>query len=198
MAYSNNVGESFYVTVNHGKNSNKANKVSWSSNPPLTYNSVTQNGDDLVFTHDVAGVYAVTVEVDYGNGNICSTDLSLVWEDVLAVCGGDQAGGEGQASFNYPNITKSGVFYIEYDFKGNIDKMEVYAGGTLIHDTGSQTYSSGSPFGFNYDPVVDGLLEIIMNDGQTGSLWEYRMYCPGEAPNEIQGVALADVTIVNP
>ena len=106
-------------------------------------------------------------------------------DGMLVECGNKVEAGENFAEFYY-DIPTSGIVYIEYDFYSAKDNMRVYIGDRLVHETGMTSHEKGSPFGFNYDPSM-GRIKVTLNEfeGRSGTAWEFVLYCPGQAPQEV-------------
>lgn len=176
------VGETIEMNINHGMNTEHVTDITVDTPP-----EVTQNGDNQ-FTSNTAGVYSVKVIATYGE-HVCEKTVTLEFKekepDNVISCGDETNGSKGYAEFFHPS-TEEGIYYIEYDFDGAPDTMRVFAGDTLIYNTGSKVYKDGSPFAFYYKPSF-GKLRVVMNEeGKIDSIWQYTMYCPSsDIPPEV-------------
>jgi hypothetical protein len=194
------VGQTITFTYNHGKNSGLLKGVSMELPP-----EVTKVGDNKV-TSNTAGAFQIKFIADYGDGNLCEKTLIVEFTHPtpppsgggdngsggnVILCGQTANSSSGFGEFTHP-VTEEGIYYIEYDFFGAVDRMFVYVGGNLIYDTGERKYKDGSPFGFHYKPS-DGELKVRMNNAGSGTKWAYTLYCPSSVPQEVKDKA----TIVN-
>lgn len=189
------VGQTITFTYNHGKNASLLKGVSMELPP-----EVTKVGDNKV-TSNIAGAFQIRFIADYGDGNLCEKTLIVEFTqqtpppssggDNVILCGQTVNSLSGFGEFIHP-VTEEGIYYIEYDFLGAEDRMYVYVGGQLIHDTGERKYKEGSPFGFHYKPS-DGELKVKMNNAGSGTKWTYTLYCPSSVPQEVRDKA----TIIN-
>lgn len=189
------VGKTIEFTYSHGKNASLLKGVSMELPP-----KVTKVGDNKV-TSNTAGAFQIKFIADYGDGNLCEKTLIVEFTQPtpppssgsnVIPCGQAANSSSGFGEFTHP-VTEEGIYYIDYDFFGVSDRMYIYVGGQLIHDTGERKYKDGSPFGFHYKPS-DGELKVkINNAGSSGTAWTYTLYCPSSVPQEIKDRA----TIVN-
>jgi hypothetical protein len=180
------VGQSVILTLSQGKNNGGVISVAKPSEVNLT--------GFYTFTSQTAGAYQIEFTVTYPEG-ICRKSVTIEFTSPPPTtpppgtlnCGQTANGDSGFGEYTH-SVTEDGIYYIEYNFFAAPDRMYVYAGDTLIYDTGTKTYSDGSPFGFNYKPS-DGELRVVMNDGSSGTKWSYTLYCPSSVPTDIKTVA---------
>lgn len=140
------------------------------------------------------GTFTVNFDVIYENGQECSVSATVTGEEPSEPslsCGETAYGDRGHGEYIH-DVSESGLYYVDYDFKSAPDTMYVYVGDSLIYSTGEMSNKDGSPFGFNYDPS-QGQLKVVMNDGGSGTIWEYTLYCPSNVPDNVKN----DATIVN-
>jgi hypothetical protein len=75
----------------------------------------------------------------------------------------------------------AGTLNVSYLFGSLNDRMTVYYGGNLIHDTGYVGGSSTRTFSVDYGPGTNTSVTVIINEGNYnnhGSLWEYHLSTP--------------------
>lgn len=75
---------------------------------------------------------------------------------------------------------QSGTVVIEYDFYGADDTMDVYFANDMTTKIAATGVASGAgSLSFYYDHNFDySKIKIVMNEGITGSSWEYKVFCP--------------------
>lgn len=187
------VNDTFKIDLTHGNTSGIVTTVISYPNDSFTYDDITKTYRALS-----AGAFVFEIKVKYTDGQECTTHVTV---DVSAptpppepppgtlYCGDDSVanGNSGFGEYKHA-VTEDGIYYIKYDFLGAPDRMYLWIGGKLVHDTGSRTYSAGSPFAFRYKPS-DGELKVVMNDGSSGSQWRYTLYCPSNAPSDVKASA---------
>ncbi|GAA0376676.1 hypothetical protein [Bacillus horti] len=129
-----------------------------------------------------AGVYAFQFTALYNNNQECKSQVVYIEAQHQPIptrrCGEHISGGQGYANYQFYMGTQAGRVTVTYDFYSAPDNMDIYdSHGNRLATTGYITDTQGSPIVLNYEPSMGNLI-VIMNDGVSGSLWEYRISCP--------------------
>jgi len=105
---------------------------------------------------------------------------------------GEQAIASGEYDEIKHDTQESGTYYMSYDAYGVPDTFKIYAGTSLIYNTGSVQDRTGSPISFHYDTSMGVPLRVEVNEpgSNRGTAWEYMMYCPSSSvPEDIKNSA---------
>ncbi|MGG3797731.1 hypothetical protein [Metabacillus fastidiosus] len=177
-----NTGTVINLTFDHGINVGSVAKVDLQLPTGVTKSgAVSTNGASITSTTD--GAHVITVEVDYGNGNICSSSVIIEFEVVgppPLECGKLSSGSKNGKDIRPMSIDTAGTIYIDFDVYEGKDDIAVYdLAGNLIWSITDATFKH--TIVFQYDPLVrGGGIKIAMNENGGGSVWEYVVYCPND------------------